>query len=60
MVGYWFPTGNFEVEAGAEPKEVEVRGVPAGAIVGQVFDPDGQPAVGNVDARCRRSSCRRP
>ncbi|WP_406700749.1 M56 family metallopeptidase [Singulisphaera sp. Ch08] len=55
VVGYWFPSGSFEVEAGDEPKEVEVRGVPAGAIVGQVLDADGHPidqrvSVGYVTA----------
>lgn len=42
VVGYWFPNGNFEVEPGVEPQAVEIRGVPAGAILGHVIDPEGQ------------------
>lgn len=53
VVGNWFPSGNFEVEPGAEPMEVEVQGVPAGAIVGQVFDPDGKPVGENVSIGCK-------
>ncbi|SIO01851.1 Signal transducer regulating beta-lactamase production, contains metallopeptidase domain [Singulisphaera sp. GP187] len=48
VIGYWFPSDRFDIEPGTEPKEVEVPGVPAGAIVGQVLDPAGQPVVESV------------
>ena len=56
VIGYWFKDGDFEVPPGDGPLVVEVKAVPAGAIVGRVLDADGKPAVergehGGLDGR---------
>ncbi len=45
-VGYWFQEVSERYDAGDGPIVVDVDAVPAGAIVGKVFDHDGQPAQG--------------
>ncbi len=52
VLGYWFKDGVVDIEPGTEPKTIEVQGVPAAGIVGQVFDPDGKPAAANLDLGC--------
>lgn len=44
--GYWFPLKSQVIGRGQkpqEPLEIVVYAIPAGAIVGQVFNPDGKP-----------------
>ena len=53
VIGYWFTDGDFPVEPARDPLRVDVRAVPAGAIVGQVLEPDGTPAVSDVRLSCR-------
>jgi len=48
VLGYWFKEDSVEVPAGDWPLLVEVKAVPAGAIVGRVLDSDGTPAVEGV------------
>jgi beta-lactamase regulating signal transducer with metallopeptidase domain len=48
LVGYWFNQSEVEVIPGEGAQTVEVPVVPAGVIVGQVLQADGQPAAGGV------------
>jgi beta-lactamase regulating signal transducer with metallopeptidase domain len=48
LVGYWFKAASVEVEASEGPAELEIPLVPAGAIYGQVLNPDGTPASAGI------------
>ncbi|MEJ7640481.1 MAG: hypothetical protein WKF75_21555 [Singulisphaera sp.] len=50
VVGYWIKDDSFDVLS-VGPLVVEVRGVPAGAIIGRALEPDGTPAVGGEPER---------
>jgi hypothetical protein len=52
LIGYWFKDGDVEVEPGTEPLRVEIPAMPAGAIVGELLEPDGTPAVEGVSLGC--------
>jgi beta-lactamase regulating signal transducer with metallopeptidase domain len=42
--GYWFPYQSIKIPPGEGPLSVTLEALPAGAIVGQVFNVDGTPA----------------
>ena len=44
LVGYWFTWKDFDVPPGDSPFVAEIKALPAGAIVGRVFNADGTPA----------------
>jgi beta-lactamase regulating signal transducer with metallopeptidase domain len=46
MTGYWCKDGDVEITPGAGAQIVEIPVAPTGAIVGQVLEADGKPAVG--------------
>ncbi len=48
VVGTWFQEGMVKVSADDGPMIVEIKGVPAGAIVGRVVDHEGKAAVAGV------------
>lgn len=48
VVGYWFKDDSAEVPPGAWPLVVELKAVPAAALVGRVLDHEGKPAIDGV------------
>ncbi len=53
LLGYGFQGGDTEIRPGEGPQVIEAIAEPAGAIVGQVLDADGRPAVADVSLSCR-------
>jgi len=49
VIGYWFKEEIIDVPEGDSPFVVEVKGVPAGALVGRVLEANGKPVTSFVD-----------
>ncbi|APW63260.1 M56 family metallopeptidase [Paludisphaera borealis] len=53
LAGYWFASGNLTVKPGDDDQTVEIKAIPAGAIVGRVLNVDGAAIVENVSLNCK-------
>jgi hypothetical protein len=57
LVGYWFPSGTFQVTPGEQPLEHEIKVATAGAVRGHVLNADGTPTDNaQIGARIKYSS----
>lgn len=50
LMGYWFPRGTVTVKAGDGEQRVEIKAVPAGAIMGRLIEADGKACEGTFAA----------
>jgi Zn-dependent protease with chaperone function len=53
IIGYWFEDKADEIGPGHGPLEIPIPVVPAGAIAGEVLEPDGTPALERISVGCK-------